>query len=679
VDLPNPRVTRGERGTHQTALTGRPGAHWRPHRHRTLPSPSPSANPAGFNGSTPLDTATPQSPRYLATLSLLTLGVVYGDIGTSPLYAIRECFFGPHAVSPTPEHIYGVLSLIFWALTIIVSIKYLIFVLRADNHGEGGILSLTALATPIKPTGKQEKYVLVLLGIFGASLLYGDGLITPVVSVLGAMEGLSVASPALQPYVVPLSIVILVALFLVQSRGTAGVGKVFGPVMVVWFAVLGILGLLQVIRMPEVLYAINPIHGIRFFADTGWEGYLVLGSVVLVVTGGEALYADMGHFGPRPIRIDWFVLVLPSLLLNYFGQGALLLQNPAAENPFYLLAPEWAIFPMIVLAVAAAAIAAQAVITGAYSLTMQAVQLGFSPRIKISHTSTRQMGQIYVAGINWALMIGCVLLVLAYRTSSNLAAAYGVAVTSTMLITTILLFVVARERWKWSTPVAVAVTGLFLIVDVAFFGANIIKVPQGGWLPLAIAAFVFLIMTTWKSGRRILADRIQRNARPLTEFLNEVKHNEITRVHGTAVFMSGTASKVPPALRHNLEHNKVLHEQVIFVTVKTNPVPHVPESKRLEIESFGGGLYRVKIYYGFMEEPHIPQALARASERGLSLNAKDTTYFLGRETIIATRNPGMAMWRERLFAFISRNATTATAYFGIPPDRVVELGEQIEI
>jgi KUP system potassium uptake protein len=573
----------------------------------------------------------------------------------------------------------GVLSLIFWALVIVVSVKYLMFVLRADNHGEGGILSLTALATPIKPTGKQERVVLVLLGIFGAALLYGDGLITPVISVLGAMEGLAVAAPGLQPYIVPLSIVVLVLLFLVQSRGTAGVGKVFGPVMLVWFAVLGVLGLLQVLRVPSVLEAVNPVYAVRFFADTGWQGYLVLGSVFLVVTGGEALYADMGHFGTRPVRIDWFALVLPSLLLNYFGQGALLLQNPAAENPFYLLAPEWAVFPMIVLALAAAAIAAQAVISGAYSLTMQAVQLGFSPRIKISHTSSREMGQVYVAGINWSLMIGCVLLAVTYRTSSNLAAAYGIAVTSTMLITTALLFVVARDRWQWGAVTAGLVAGVFFVIDLAFFGANIIKVPQGGWLPLVIAAFVFVIMTTWKSGRRVLAARIQEQARPLAEFLADLEHRHITRVPGTAVFMSGTASRVPPALRHNLEHNKVLHEQVIFVTVKTNPVPHVAENARLEIESFGHGLYRVKVYYGFMEDPDIPKALARAAERGLSLSSHDTTYFLGRETIIASRRPGMAVWREKLFAFISRNATTATAYFGIPPDRVVELGEQIEI
>ncbi len=627
--------------------------------------------------------ASAHSPRgrYLATLSLVALGVVYGDIGTSPLYAIRECFYGPHAVRPTPAHVLGVLSLIFWALITVISIKYLVFVLRADNQGEGGILSLTALATPIKPTGRSERSMLVLTGIFGAALLYGDGIITPAISILGAMEGLSIATPGLQPYIVPITIVILVALFLFQSRGTSVVGQVFGPVTLLWFVVLALLGAMQIARHPSVLAAVNPLHGVRFFVDTGWHGYLVLGSVFLVVTGGEALYADMGHFGTRPIRLDWFAIVLPSLLLNYFGQGALLLENPAAaENPFYLLAPSWAIYPMILLAVAAAVIASQAVISGAYSLTMQAVQLGFSPRIKIDHTSTREYGQIYISGINWALMVGCILIVLGFRTSSNLAAAYGVAVTSTMVITTLLLYVVARERWRWSLLTAVALTAVFLAVDLAFFGANIIKLGQGGWLPLALAAVVFTVMTTWKRGRRVLVERIQSEARPLDDFLREVLLQPVTRVPGTAVFMNGTASKTPSALRHNLEHNKVLHERVVFVTVKTQQVPHVPPEQRLEVDHLGSGLYRVKVHYGFMEDPDIPQVLQTAATAGFPpVDPDDTTYFLGRETIIATRRPGMALWREKLFALLSRNATTATAYFGIPPQRVVELGEQIEI
>ncbi len=618
--------------------------------------------------------------RHSATLALLALGVVYGDIGTSPLYAIRECFNGPHAVAATYDHVLGVLSLIFWALIIVVSVKYLVFVLRADNRGEGGILALTALATPIKPTGKTERSWLIYLGIFGGALLYGDAMITPSISVLGAVEGLSVATPVLQPYVVPITLVILILLFWFQHRGTAGVGKVFAPIMLVWFAVLATLGLLQVLRVPAVLEAVNPIWGLRFFADTGWTGYLVLGSVFLVVTGGEALYADMGHFGATPIRLDWFTVVLPSLLLNYFGQGALLLENPeTAENPFFLLAPAWAIYPLIVLAVAAAAIAAQAVISGAFSLTMQAVQLGFSPRIKIDHTSTRAFGQIYIGGINWVLMLGCILTVTAFRTSSNLAAAYGVAVTTTMVITTLLFFVVARERWGWNAVAAGALSGLFLIIDGAFFGANIIKVGQGGWFPLLIAGAVFTLLITWKRGRRILAERIQAEAKPLDEFLNEVRHQGVARVPGTAIFMSGTASKTPPALRHNLEHNKVLHEQVIFVTVKTEQIPYVAEEHRLAVEPFGEGMFRAKVHYGFMEDPNIPAVLASAGPALPRFDPARTTYFLGRETIISTSRHGMAVWREKLFALMSRNATTATAYFGIPPNRVVELGEQIEL
>ncbi len=618
--------------------------------------------------------------RYFAMLSLVALGVVYGDIGTSPLYAIRECFYGPHAIAPTHEHVLGVLSLIFWALIIVISIKYLVFVLRANNQGEGGILALMALATPVTPSGRTERSALVLLGIFGAALLYGDGIITPAISVLGAMEGLSVATPGLAPFVVPITVGILAALFWFQRHGTARVGRVFGPITLLWFATLAVLGAVQVAHVPAVLEAINPVHAVRFFADTGWDGYLVMGSVFLVVTGGEALYADMGHFGTGPIRVDWFAVVLPSLLLNYFGQGALLLENPAAAaSPFYLLAPSWALYPMIVLAVAAAVIASQAVISGAFSLTMQAVQLGFSPRFRIDHTSTREFGQVYIGGVNWALTAGCILIVMWFGTSSSLAAAYGVAVTATMVITTILFYVVARQGWGWGRLAAGSVAAVFLIIDGAFFGANIIKVAQGGWLPLVLAGAAFTVMLTWKRGRQILNDRIQAEARPLDDFIRQALEQGVTRVPGTAIFMNGSASKTPLALRHNIEHNKVLHERVIFVTVKTGRVPHVAVEQRYEVEVLGDGIYRVKLHYGFMEEPNIPVALAVGAERGLPLLRQDTTYFLGRETIIATSRPGMAPWRERLFALMSRNATTATAYFGIPPDRVVELGEQVEI
>lgn len=623
---------------------------------------------------------TKPSGRYLAILSLAALGVVYGDIGTSPLYALRECFHGPHSINPTPANILGVLSLIFWSLIIVISIKYLVFVLHADNRGEGGILSLTALATPIRPSGKSERWFLIAMGIFGAALLYGDGIITPAISVLGAMEGLSVATPLLNPYVVPITVLILVVLFLFQSRGTAGIGRVFGPVTLTWFSALAILGVMQIVQYPEVLVAVNPLHGFDFFMRNGWLGFLILGSVFLVVTGGEALYADMGHFGMRPIRLAWFAIVLPALLLNYFGQGALLLEDPAtAENPFYRLAPSWGLYPLVLLATSAAIIASQAIITGAFSLTMQAVQLGFSPRLKINHTSSREFGQIYIPAVNWALMLGCIAIVVGFRTSSNLAAAYGVAVTSTMVITTILFYVVARNRWGWGLLPAGLLTGFFLIIDLSFFGANIIKVTHGGWFPLLLAALVFIVMTTWKKGRRILNERIQSEAQPLEEFLEEVARHPPGRVPGTAVFMNGQATRTPPALMHNLEHNKVLHQRVIFITVKTRQVPYVSLDQRVEVESIGNGFYRMRVFYGYMEDPDIPKVLESLSLPGFVFNPDETTYFLGVETIIASKRPGMALWREKIFALMSRNATSATAYFCLPPDRVVEMGSQIEI
>ena len=618
--------------------------------------------------------------RYLFVLSLVALGVVYGDIGTSPLYAMRECFHGAHSIVPSPSNIFGVLSLIFWSLVIVISIKYLVFVLRADNHGEGGILSLTAQATPIRPSGRTEHVFLIFIGIFGAALLYGDGIITPAISVLGAMEGLTVATPIFTSYVVPITIVVLVALFLFQSRGTAKVGRIFGPITLMWFTALAALGIAQILRYPEVVAAVNPLHAVDFFVRNGWHGFLILGSVFLVVTGGEALYADMGHFGTRPIRLVWFSVVLPALLLNYFGQGALLLEDPeAAHNPFYRLAPGWALYPMIVLATSAAIIASQAVISGAFSLTMQAVQLGFSPRLKINHTSTREFGQIYIPAVNWALMVGCIAIVVGFRSSSNLAAAYGVAVTSTMVITTILFYVVARRVWGWGLLPTAALAVFFLIIDLAFFGANIIKVAQGGWFPLLLAALVFIVMTTWKKGRRILNERIQTEAKPLEEFLQEMERRPPTRVPGTAIFMNGNASRTPPALLHNLEHNKVLHERVLFLTVKTKQIPFVSPEERVEIESLGNGFHRLKVYYGFMEDPDIPKVLENLRMPGFAYVPHDTTYFLGRETIIASKRPGMALWREKIFSVISHNATSATAYFCIPPDRVVEMGEQIEI
>ncbi|HEX8352431.1 MAG TPA: potassium transporter Kup [Pyrinomonadaceae bacterium] len=618
--------------------------------------------------------------RYLALLSLTALGIVYGDIGTSPLYAMRECFHGPHAIAATPANVFGVLSLIFWALILVISVKYCVFVLRADNHGEGGILALTALATPIKIVSRRERRALVALGIFGAALLYGDGIITPAISVLGAVEGLNVATPLFAPYVVPSTVVIIVGLFLIQSRGTAKVGRLFGPVMLAWFLVIAGLGVMQVVRHPSVVGAFNPAHAFGFFQRNGWHGFLVLGTVFLVVTGGEALYADMGHFGKRPIRIVWYALVLPALLLNYMGQGALLIENPAAaENPFYRLAPEWALYPLIALATCAAVIASQALISGAYSLTMQAVQLGFIPRLKIEHTSSTEMGQIYIPALNWALMLGCIAIVVGFGSSSSLAAAYGVAVTATMVITTILLGVVEREKWGWGLAPALSLTGFFLAVDLAFFGANVIKIPAGGWFPLVVGAVIFILMTTWKKGRRVLAERLLARAHPVEDFLREVAGNPPVRVPGTAVFMNGTAAGTPPALMHNLEHNKVLHARVVLLTVKTRQVPHVEPGDRVKVQALGQEFYRVIINYGFMEDPDIPDALAGMGPPGPTFDPAETTYFLGRETVIASKNPGMMLWREKVFALMSRNASSATAYFCLPPDRVVEMGSQVEI
>ncbi|HZB47344.1 MAG TPA: potassium transporter Kup, partial [Pyrinomonadaceae bacterium] len=587
---------------------------------------------------------------------------------------------GPHAINPTPDNIFGVLSLIFWALVIIISVKYCVFVLRADNRGEGGILALTALATPIKIVSRSERTLLVVLGIFGAALLYGDGIITPAISVLGAVEGLNVATPLFAPYVVPATVAIIVGLFLIQSRGTAKVGRLFGPVMLAWFVVIALLGVSQIVRHPSVVGAFNPLHALDFFVRNGWHGFLVLGTVFLVVTGGEALYADMGHFGKRPIRIVWYALVLPALMLNYLGQGALLIENPAAaENPFYRLAPGWALYPLIVLATCAAIIASQALISGAYSLSMQAVQLGFMPRLKIEHTSSTEMGQIYIPALNWALMLGCIAIVVGFGSSSNLAAAYGVAVTATMVITTILLGVVEREKWGWRLPLALALTGFFLLIDLAFFGANVIKIPAGGWFPLVVGAAIFLLMTTWKKGRRILASRMLSLAVPIEDFLSEIAAKPPVRVPGTAVFMNGTGAGTPPALEHNLEHNKVLHERVVLLTVKTRQVPHVGPEDRVSVEPLGHEFYRVIINYGFMEDPDVPSVLADMGPPGPVFDAAETTYFLGRETVIAGKQPGMMLWRERLFALMSRNASSATAFFCLPPDRVVEMGSQIEI
>ena len=617
--------------------------------------------------------------RYLAMLSLAALGVVYGDIGTSPIYAIRESFLEEHGVGADPANVMGVLSLIFWSLIVVISIKYLIFILRADNRGEGGILALTSLITPVgAPRG--GRWLLIMLGLFATALLYGDGMITPAISVLSAVEGLNVATPLFEPYIIPITIAILIGLFAFQRRGTAGVGRIFGPVTLLWFVTLAVLGVSHIAREPSVLAAVSPHHALGFFLRNHWNGFLVLGSVFLVVTGGEALYADMGHFGRRPIRLTWFAVVLPALLLNYFGQGAMIIGRPeTVENPFFLMAPAWALYPLLALTTAATVIASQALISGTYSLTMQAVQLGYSPRVGIEHTSAREIGQIYIPAINWALMFACIGLVIGFQTSSRIAAAYGVAVTTTMVVTSVLFFVLARERWKWGMPLALLLGGGFLLIDLAFWGANLTKIPAGGWFTIVVGVVVFTLLTTWKKGRQILARRIAQQTLPREVFLQQIESHPPLRAAGTAVYMYSNPQGTPPALLHNLKHNRVLHERVVFLSVETEEVPYVDAAERAEVEHLAAGIYQLRLRYGFMEDVDVPLALSRLYAEGLEFKVMETTYFLGRETLIASPRRGMAMWRERLFAIMSRNSTNAAAFFRLPPNRVVELGAQIEL
>jgi KUP system potassium uptake protein len=623
----------------------------------------------------------PSSPtgRELATLSLAAVGIVYGDIGTSPLYALRESFHGDYGITVQAANVLGVLSLIFWSLIIVISIKYLAFVLRADNRGEGGMIALTALV--LGPRGQPgRRRILILAGLFGAALLYGDSMITPAISVLSAVEGLEVATPLFQPYVIPVAVVILAGLFTVQSRGTARVGAVFGPVTTLWFLTLGALGAWQIAQEPGVLRAVNPMHAAEFFAANGTRGFLVLGSVFLVVTGGEALYADIGHFGVRPIRLTWFSFVLPALMLNYFGQGALLLHTPSAvDQPFFRMAPTWALYPLVGLATMATVIASQAVISGAFSLTRQAVQLGYVPRLRIEHTSHTRIGQIYIPAVNWTLMVASIGLVIGFGSSSRLAAAYGVAVTTDMVFTTILFCAVARLLWRWSWPAVLLLGAGFLVVDLAFWGANLVKIPHGGWFPLVVAAIVFTMITTWKRGREILADRIGHGAMPVVDFLKSIREHPPARVPHTAVFMYGRRDGTPPALLHNLKHNLVLHETVVLLNIEVLEIPRIDDAERIEVESFGEGIWRVVGKYGFAEDPDVPGLLALTAAHGLELVPTRTSYFLGRETLITSRRPGMALWREKLFVLMSRNNTRATAYFRIPPNRVVELGAQVRL
>ncbi len=620
----------------------------------------------------------PPTGKALAGLTFAALGVVYGDIGTSPLYALKECFAIGHGLARTPENVIGVLSLILWSLMFVVTYKYVTVMLRADNNGEGGILALLALVRT-SGGGPALRRRLVLLALFGAALLYGDGVITPPVSVLGALEGIDVATPALRDIVVPLAVVIIIALFLVQRFGTDRVGKTFAPIMVVWFSAIAIFGIVAIVREPVVLKAINPWYAVDFFVRDGLVGFLILGSVVLVLTGGEALYADMGHFGPRPIRLAWLGLVLPALMLNYFGQGALLLERPeAAANPFFELVPRWFLYPMIVIATLAAITASQALISGCFSLTRQAVQLGYSPRVTIVHTSRHAQGQIYIPEVNWGLMVMCVACVVGFKSSANLTAAYGIAVTGTMGITTILFAHVARFRWQWPLWRVGLMTGMFLIVDLAFFSANMVKFTSGGWFPLALGALVFLVLATWKAGRGIVAEATKS---PLTmeEFVESFSKSETYRVPGTGVFMNSDPVGVPPMMLHHLKHNGVLKERVILLSIRVEEVPTVEPDRRIEYAELGHGFHRVIAHYGFMESPDVPALLPGLAGFGLVVHPMQTSYFLARETLLPTGPGHLARWRKRLFIRMSRNAQSAASFFNLPPNRVVEMGAQIQI
>ena len=619
--------------------------------------------------------------RYLWLLCLTALGVVFGDIGTSPIYAFREAFHESHGLAPTENNVMGVLSLIFWSLVIVISVKYLLFVMRADNHGEGGIMALTALVTPpAERSASRRRAILVLAGLFGAALLYGDSMITPAISVLSAVEGLEVATPLFRPYVIPITLGILLALFSFQKRGTSKVGLFFGPITLIWFAALAVLGVASLWRDPHVLLAVSPTFAHHFFLENEVRGFLVLGSVFLVVTGGEALYADMGHFGPKPIRLTWFGLVLPALMLNYFGQGAFILANPGdIKQPFFHMAPEWALYPLVVLATMATVIASQAVISGAFSLTRQAIQLGYLPRMAVEHTSSQEEGQIYIPAINWALMIACVGLVVGFGSSSALAAAYGVAVTTDMAFTTILFSVVARRRWKWHVLGVFTFAILLLVVDLAFWGSNLPKVPHGGWFPLVVAGAVFVTMTTWKAGRGLLSERLQTGSLPLDQVVKDIVKSRPHRTPGTAVFMHKDPEATPPALLHNLKHNRVLHERVVFMSILTTEAPYVANRERIQITNIAKDFYHVTVRYGFAESPDIPDVLRRCGRQGLRFEMMKTTFFLSRETLVLSDRPGMMRWRKRLFHRLSVNSLRATAYFGLPPNRVVEMGMQLEL
>ncbi|HEV8646773.1 MAG TPA: potassium transporter Kup [Burkholderiales bacterium] len=616
----------------------------------------------------------------VAALAVAAIGVVFGDIGTSPLYTMKEVFGGKYGIPLNHDTVLGALSLVFWALIIVVTTKYVVFMMRADNHGEGGIMALLALLLRTTGTHARARWILMSLGLFGAALFYGDGMITPAISVLSAVEGLNVATPAFTPYVVPITIVVLLILFLLQRGGTASVGALFGPVMIVWFLILALLGIINIADQPSVLAAVHPGYAVQFFVQNTSHGFLALGGIVLAITGVEALYTDMGHFGRKPMQIAWLYFVLPALLLNYFGQGALLLHDASAiQHPFYRMAPSWALYPMVGFATLATVIASQAVISGTYSLTRQAIQLGYCPRLDITHTSESEIGQVYMPWINWVLCACVIGLVLGFGSSSNLAGAYGIAVTGTMAIDTVLAYVLVRRLWNWPLWTALPMLLLYLVIDLSFLSANAIKLVHGGWFPVVVGIILFALLSTWKRGRELLMERLAPGAIPIEPFIQSVTAHPPTRVPGTSVFLTAAAEGVPHALLHNLNHNKVLHDRIVLLTVHTRDIPHVPDEERIEVVPLGGDFYRVIAHYGFKDEPDVPRALELAGVKGLKFEMMETSFFVSRQTLIPKVGPGMALWREKLFALMSRNAASATTFFRIPANRVVELGTRIEL
>ncbi len=614
--------------------------------------------------------------KYLLFLSFSALGVVYGDIGTSPLYALRVCFHGRHAIEPNPANVLGVLSLIFWSLVLVISIKYLLLILRADNQGEGGILALMELVLPKR--GRRRNMILVM-GLFGAALLYGDGAITPAISVLSAIEGLKIATPVFEPFIIPLTLVILFFLFLLQHRGTGGIGLLFGPIMLVWFVVLAAAGIANIAKNTGILAAINPYHAFHFFTTQGFESLYILGAVFLVVTGGEALYADIGHFGRTPIRLSWFTIALPGLLLNYFGQGALLLKDPAfISNPFYHLAPSWALYPMVLLATCATVIASQAIISGVFSLTYQALQLGYLPRLRVLHTSEEEKGQIFIPKISWTLFAVTASIVLGFQSSSNLAAAYGVAVTTTMVITTLLGYFVMRNVWNWPALAAIPVASFFFVIDISFFGANMLKILQGGWFPLLTGVTVYILMSTWIKGQAILAKQRKEHVFPLKKYIEQIDLRKVKKVAGTAIYMTESPVSTPPTFIHNMEHNKVLHRRVIFIYVGVKNFPHVRAEQRVKFKKLSEGYYLVLLRYGFMDRTDVRAAIRILQNKYLKVDLENTSFFVGSDTLLPSRSVGMSIWRDRLYLLMRRNSERAIRYFNIPPERVLEIGMQIK-